>query len=199
MLNVNNDCAEGHGLTLRAVLPMRRTVIAGGIAILAASTLLPNIAGAAAPFSRSCIKAHQQCTKKCDKRSIGQDICYRRCDVALMNCDSASPSKNEQTPPEPRHPRGTDNSAPPTGGNKPEPNKPPKPRNDAPPTGGTKADPKPPRADNPRAPMGGGVFQPNPKTPSNSGPIILRSGGMNQPSTKPGGGSGASMRSNGRK
>lgn len=167
--------------------------------VLVSLALMPETANAAPLSPTQCWRQLNTCNANCDRYPAGMfsTSCYNRCASQYKKCLNTW-GVLEDTGPNPRPPRPTDNSTPTGGGAKPDPKKPPKPRNDAPPTGGTKADPKPPRADSPRAPMGGGVFQPNPKTPSTGGPIILRSSGTGQPTTKPGGSSGASTRSGGR-
>lgn len=148
-----------------------------------------------------CTKVYNTCLDSCKQRwgtyLEGLRACRNRCGVTLKDCNNRiDPAGKVETPPEPHHPKGTDNSAP-MGGAKPDPKKPPKPRNDAPPTGGTKADPKPPKPRDDVRPSGGTKADPKPQSPGNSGPILLRSNGAGQPNSS--GSSGASTRANGRK
>jgi hypothetical protein len=157
----------------------------------------------------TCSQKQQACSQRCAGR-VPKDIDPKKGTEMFLNCITRTCNKqydncvkntttgtNAETPPEPRRPRGADNSVP-MGGAKPDPKKPPKPRNDAPPTGGTKADPKPQKPRDDVRPTGGTKADPKPPSPGNSGPILLRRTDSGQPGLKANG-SGASPRANGRK
>lgn len=166
MFNRRCGYAKRPGDAMRNENPMRSAVIAGCIILLAATTL-PSSADATT--IQQCKQKSAACDAKCAKRSIGKDICYRKCDIAYLDCfDNASntPDKKVDPGPDPLRPKGTGGHTPPTGGAKDEPK-------------------APPKVNDTRAPIGGGVFH---STTSRSG-----TGG---PTQKSSGGNGSTFRSN---
>jgi len=57
-------------------------LLAGAIAIAAALWVT-----SAEASNKQCVRTLSSCQSQCSKRSIGQDVCYKRCERAFMNCD----------------------------------------------------------------------------------------------------------------
>lgn len=97
--------------------PVRSAVIAGCVAVLAATTL-PSRADAMT--AAMCAKYGDHCLAGCDQRSIGKDICIKRCVKAQSDCIIHSKPTTGQNAPSisaPLNPKG--------GGTKAEPKAPP--------------------------------------------------------------------------
>jgi hypothetical protein len=60
----------------------KAAVLASAVVMVAALAVTSAYASA-----NSCGKALGKCQSTCSKRSIGQDVCYKRCERAFMNCD----------------------------------------------------------------------------------------------------------------
>lgn len=57
-------------------------VVASAIAVVTSLAVTSAYASA-----NSCGRTLGKCQSTCAKRSIGQDVCYKRCERAFMNCD----------------------------------------------------------------------------------------------------------------
>jgi len=150
-------------------------------ALVAVMTMLPM--GAGAMTAEMCSRYANRCYSGCDARSIGKDVCIKRCVKAhsdcLMNATPASGHNGQAAQPaaDPLTPKGGGVHTPPTGGAVDQPK-------------------SPPKVNDTRAPIGGGVFHPKTSASDTSGPI-LRSNGAGQPITKSNGGSGPTSKSGG--
>lgn len=60
----------------------KAAVLASAMAMVAALAVTSANASA-----NSCGRALGKCQSSCAKRSIGQDVCYKRCERAFMKCD----------------------------------------------------------------------------------------------------------------
>lgn len=60
----------------------KAAVLASAIVVVAALAVTSAYASA-----NSCGRALGKCESTCAKRSIGQDVCYKRCERTFMNCN----------------------------------------------------------------------------------------------------------------
>jgi hypothetical protein len=61
----------------------------GKAAVLASAVVLVAVVAvtSAHASANSCGRALGKCESACSKRSIGKDVCYKKCERAFMNCD----------------------------------------------------------------------------------------------------------------
>lgn len=61
----------------------------GKLAVLASAIVMVAAVGVTSAYAsaNSCGRALGKCQSTCSKRPIGQDVCYKKCERAFMNCD----------------------------------------------------------------------------------------------------------------
>ena len=61
----------------------------GKLAMLASAIVMVAALGVTTAYAsaKSCTRALGSCQSTCSKRSIGQDVGYKKCERAFMNCD----------------------------------------------------------------------------------------------------------------
>jgi len=64
------------------MINIKRAVLVCAMALFAAQSV-----SSANASAKACYRALGQCQSSCAKRSIGQDVCYKKCERAYMNCD----------------------------------------------------------------------------------------------------------------
>jgi hypothetical protein len=61
---------------------IKRAALVGAMVLFAALSVTSANASA-----KLCSRVLGQCQSQCAKRSIGQDVCYKKCERSFMNCD----------------------------------------------------------------------------------------------------------------
>lgn len=64
------------------MITIKRAVLVCAMALFAAQSV-----SSANASANSCGRALGKCQSSCAKRSIGQDVCYKKCERAFMKCD----------------------------------------------------------------------------------------------------------------